>query len=57
MITNPQSRTNIHEIADGIYRIDTPLATVQVQMARSSSRFPIACSAASIVSIFVACRN
>ncbi|WBY01417.1 MBL fold metallo-hydrolase [Ramlibacter tataouinensis] len=25
MITNPQSRTNIHEIADGIYRINTPV--------------------------------
>ncbi|WP_332812950.1 MBL fold metallo-hydrolase [Ramlibacter sp.] len=25
MITNPQSRTNIHEIADGIYRINTPI--------------------------------
>ena len=26
MITNPNSGTNIHEIADGIYRINTPLA-------------------------------
>jgi flavorubredoxin len=25
MITNAQSRTNIHEIADGIYRINTPI--------------------------------
>ena len=25
MITNPQSRTNIHEIADAIYRINTPI--------------------------------
>ena len=25
MITNQQTRTNIHEIADGIYRINTPL--------------------------------
>lgn len=25
MITNPQSRTNVHEIADGIYRINTPV--------------------------------
>ena len=25
MVTNPQSRTNIQEIADGIYRINTPL--------------------------------
>src|SRR5215213_6931534 len=25
MVTNPQSRTNIHEIADGIYRINTPV--------------------------------
>lgn len=25
MITNPQSNTNIHEIADGIYRINTPV--------------------------------
>jgi flavorubredoxin len=25
MITNPQTRTNIHEIADGIYRINTPI--------------------------------
>ena len=25
MITNPQTRTNVHEIADGIYRINTPL--------------------------------
>ena len=25
MITNPQSRTNVHEIADGIYRINTPI--------------------------------
>lgn len=25
MITNPQSRTNIQEIADGIYRINTPI--------------------------------
>lgn len=25
MITNPQSRTNIQEVADGIYRINTPL--------------------------------
>jgi flavorubredoxin len=25
MITNPQSRTNVHEIADGIYRISTPI--------------------------------
>ena len=27
MITNPQSGTNIHEIADGIYRINTPIDT------------------------------
>jgi flavorubredoxin len=26
MITNTQSRTNIQEIADGIYRINTPIA-------------------------------
>ena len=26
MITNPQSGTNIQEIADGIYRINTPVA-------------------------------
>jgi len=26
MITNPQTGTNIHEIADGIYRINTPVA-------------------------------
>jgi flavorubredoxin len=25
MITNPQARTNIHEVADGIYRINTPV--------------------------------
>ena len=25
MITNTQSGTNIHEVADGIYRINTPL--------------------------------
>ena len=25
MITNSQSRTNVHEIADGIYRINTPI--------------------------------
>lgn len=25
MITNAQSGTNIHEIADGIYRINTPI--------------------------------
>jgi flavorubredoxin len=25
MITNPQSGTNVHEIADGIYRINTPI--------------------------------
>lgn len=25
MITNPQTRTNVHEIADGIYRINTPV--------------------------------
>jgi flavorubredoxin len=25
MITNPHSRTNIHEITDGIYRINTPI--------------------------------
>jgi flavorubredoxin len=25
MVTNPQSRTNIHEIGDGIYRINTPI--------------------------------
>ena len=25
MITNPQTRTNIQEIADGIYRINTPI--------------------------------
>ena len=25
MITNPQAGTNIHEIADGIYRINTPI--------------------------------
>lgn len=25
-ITNPQSGTNVHEIADGIYRINTPVA-------------------------------
>lgn len=25
MVTNPQSRTNVHEIADGIYRINTPI--------------------------------
>jgi flavorubredoxin len=26
MITNPQSGTNVHEVADGIYRINTPVA-------------------------------
>lgn len=26
MITNPQSRTNVHEVAPGIYRINTPIA-------------------------------
>ena len=26
MITNTQSGTNIHEVADGIYRINTPVA-------------------------------
>jgi flavorubredoxin len=26
MITNTQSRTNVHEIADGIYRINTPVS-------------------------------
>jgi flavorubredoxin len=26
MITNPQSGTNIHEVAEGIYRINTPVA-------------------------------
>ncbi len=26
MTTNPQSGTNIHEVADGIYRINTPIA-------------------------------
>ena len=26
MITNPQSGTNVHEIASGIYRINTPVA-------------------------------
>ena len=26
MITNPQSGTNLHEIAPGIYRINTPVA-------------------------------
>jgi flavorubredoxin len=25
MITNPRTRTNVHEIADGIYRINTPI--------------------------------
>jgi flavorubredoxin len=25
MITNPQSGTNVHEVADGIYRINTPM--------------------------------
>jgi len=25
MITNPHSRTNVHEIADGVYRINTPV--------------------------------
>jgi flavorubredoxin len=25
MITNPQTRTNVHEIADGVYRINTPV--------------------------------
>ena len=25
MITNPQTGTNVHEIADGIYRINTPI--------------------------------
>ena len=25
MITNPQSATNVHEVADGIYRINTPI--------------------------------
>jgi hypothetical protein len=27
MITNSQSGTNVHEIADGIYRINTPVST------------------------------
>jgi len=26
MITNPESRTNVHEVADGIYRINTPVS-------------------------------
>jgi hypothetical protein len=25
MITNPQSGTNVHEVAEGIYRINTPV--------------------------------
>ena len=25
MVTNPQTGTNVHEIADGIYRINTPI--------------------------------
>ncbi len=25
-ITNPQSGTNVHEISEGIYRINTPVA-------------------------------
>lgn len=25
MITNAQSNTNVHEMADGIYRINTPV--------------------------------
>ncbi len=25
MITNPESRTNVHEVADGVYRINTPV--------------------------------
>src|ERR1700674_56134 len=28
MLTNPQSGTNVHEIADGIFRINTPLSVV-----------------------------
>ena len=28
MITNPQSRTNVHEVADGIFRINTPVDVV-----------------------------
>lgn len=28
MITNPESGTNIHEIAEGIYRISTPVTTI-----------------------------
>src|SRR5574341_1118787 len=28
MVTNPESGTNLHEIADGIYRIGTPATTV-----------------------------
>ena len=28
MITNAESGTNVHEIADGIYRINTPLSLV-----------------------------
>ena len=26
MVTNPQSGTNVHEVVDGIYRINTPFA-------------------------------
>ena len=31
MMTNPQSGTNVHEIADGIYRINTPIDLPGVQ--------------------------
>ena len=26
MVTDPQTGTNVHEVADGIYRINTPIA-------------------------------
>jgi hypothetical protein len=37
MITNTQSGTNVHEIADGIYRINTPLRCPTASASTSTS--------------------
>ena len=41
-ITNSQSGTNVHEVADGIYRINTPVVQARpVAVRRDAPRRPI----------------
>ncbi len=49
MITNSQSGTNVHEIADGIYRINTPVSLTGVPGHFNFNQYLIVDDAAHVV--------